>query len=372
MKKFKDIVIPRVVPFDLFKGYLDDVRHYYPNRNIIVLETNLSCTEKYKSDERVIHYHQGRYSPGKIHRTLENNSLDKSRLEFVIPYVEKSYLEYGNLIRLEKALGIRTYYLNDEALLLDSSAMRLRFGDAYHRLRDDKRRIRSLKNTFKGKRCFVLGNGPSLGQIDLGYLKNEFTFGSNGIFHAFKDIGKSTTFYTVEDELCAKDNFQTIQNIKDSQLMFYPLRLYPYFKSLEKALFLNYVPSSKEERIFSPDPSKVIYSGYTVVYLNLQIANYLGFDKIYTLGIDLSYDFNRESDSIKFESDGNHQNHFSPDYYSKGHSWWRPEVEQMVISLKEAARSIHKSGGEIFNATPGGNLNFLPRVKYDSLFTGEK
>ena len=37
----------------------------------------------------------------------------------------------------------------------------------------------NLKNKYQGKRCFILGNGPSLKQQDLTLLKDEITFVSN-------------------------------------------------------------------------------------------------------------------------------------------------------------------------------------------------
>ena len=36
-----------------------------------------------------------------------------------------------------------------------------------------------LKNLHAGERCFVLGNGPSLRQVDLSLLSNEFIFTVN-------------------------------------------------------------------------------------------------------------------------------------------------------------------------------------------------
>jgi hypothetical protein len=37
-----------------------------------------------------------------------------------------------------------------------------------------------FRNRHAGRRAFVVGNGPSLAKMDLGLLRNEITFGSNG------------------------------------------------------------------------------------------------------------------------------------------------------------------------------------------------
>ena len=34
----------------------------------------------------------------------------------------------------------------------------------------------SIKNIHSGKRCFIIGNGPSVSNLNLGQLSNEYTF----------------------------------------------------------------------------------------------------------------------------------------------------------------------------------------------------
>ena len=45
--------------------------------------------------------------------------------------------------------------------------------------------LKSVKGKYKGQRCFVLGNGPSLSPDDLNMLKDEITFASNRIYKIF-------------------------------------------------------------------------------------------------------------------------------------------------------------------------------------------
>lgn len=58
--------------------------------------------------------------------------------------------------------------------------------------------IQKMKRVYKGKRCFIVGNGPSLKTEDLELLKKEITFGSNGIFHLYGRTEWRPTFYFVE------------------------------------------------------------------------------------------------------------------------------------------------------------------------------
>ena len=59
--------------------------------------------------------------------------------------------------------------------------------------RESIRRLAALKDTHKGQRAFIIGNGPSLKQTDLTKLKNEFTFGMNRIYLMFPELGFTTS-----------------------------------------------------------------------------------------------------------------------------------------------------------------------------------
>src|SRR4030042_6350992 len=61
-------------------------------------------------------------------------------------------------------------------------------------------RLYKLENKYQGKRCFILGNGPSLSITDLSLIREEFTFGSNRIYLLFDTLGFSTKFYIAIDK----------------------------------------------------------------------------------------------------------------------------------------------------------------------------
>src|SRR5512138_615584 len=67
--------------------------------------------------------------------------------------------------------------------------------------RESIRRLAALKDIHKGKRAFVIANGPSLKQTDMSRLRNEFTFGLNRIYLMFPELGFSTTYLTVVNDL---------------------------------------------------------------------------------------------------------------------------------------------------------------------------
>src|SRR5688572_2335525 len=61
--------------------------------------------------------------------------------------------------------------------------------------RESIKRLKQFKDIHKGKRAFIIGNGPSLKQTDLTKLKNEITFGMNRIYIAFPEMDFETTYF---------------------------------------------------------------------------------------------------------------------------------------------------------------------------------
>ena len=67
--------------------------------------------------------------------------------------------------------------------------------------RESIRRLAALKDIHKGRRAFIIGNGPSLRQTDLSKLRNEFTFGMNRIYLLFPELGFHTTYFVSINDL---------------------------------------------------------------------------------------------------------------------------------------------------------------------------
>ena len=67
--------------------------------------------------------------------------------------------------------------------------------------RESIQRLGELKDKHKGKRCFIIGNGPSLKNTDVSKLKDEYTFGMNRIYLAFPDWEFKTSYLVSVNDL---------------------------------------------------------------------------------------------------------------------------------------------------------------------------
>ena len=239
-----------------------------------------------------------------------------------------------------------------------------------------KTNINKLKNSFKGKRAFIIGNGPSLNKVDLNLLKNEYTFGVNSIYLKTSETGFRPTFYVVEDKHVLKDNLKEINNY-ECEYKIFPIQYKKHIKNKKNTYFFNmntgyYNKTSPYFCVprFSCDAKKVVYCGQSVTMINIQLAYYLGFDEVYLVGMDHSYiipkDFVVEGETIT--STGDDPNHFHPDYFGKGKKWHDPHLDRVERTYSYFKIVYEAKGKTIMNASVKGNLEVFKRVEFESLF----
>lgn len=232
--------------------------------------------------------------------------------------------------------------------------------------------ITSYRDAYKGKRCFIVANGPSLSANDLNLLhaKNEITFGMNRIYKMFPKTAWRPTFYVCEDELIAKSQQNEINCITAKE-KFIPIELKWWHDiNIQNALYfhLNYKPEHAYPMCFSTDCAHQIDCRGTVTFTCMQIAAYMGFSEIYLLGVDHNYQKTIDING-NLIVDPN-----AKDYFCEGYD---NDIKDVVvhdmgnntrayIDAKKYCESTAKT--TIYNATRGGKLEVFQRVDFDSLF----
>lgn len=229
-------------------------------------------------------------------------------------------------------------------------------------------KIEKFKNKYKGKRCFIIGNGPSLRVSDLEILKqnNELCFGTHRIYEIFDQTEWRPTFYCAQDQKLILNSYDDINNIKNKN-KFIGIVDAKIRKLINKSIFVNL----KDER-FYPNPPKFskdiakngVYEGYTVTYMCLQIAVYMGFKEIYLLGMDHRYAVTM-NEKGEIENHKGVQDHFS----SKDKIESIPEIFRSTLAYETAKKYADEHGIKILNLTRGGYLEVFARMDFDELFT---
>lgn len=228
--------------------------------------------------------------------------------------------------------------------------------------------LENCHNKYKGKKCFVIGNGPSLTIQDLEKLENEYTFASNKIYKLFDKTSWRPNFYAVFDESVGASE-GTMENADkiECEYKFFRKQGYYVYKKMKNRKNLCYLKSFHSRKYlddpqFSLDLKQGVYTIGTVTYAMLQIAIWMGFTEIYLLGLDNNY-------SVTI--DRNNKIHVDPSV--KDYAWDNKNVianpvweQNVAFDYAEIFSKDH--GFKIYNATRGGKLESFERIDFDKIF----
>jgi 6-hydroxymethylpterin diphosphokinase MptE-like protein len=238
--------------------------------------------------------------------------------------------------------------------------------------REHAQAIRQLKDMHRGGRCFVICNGPSLNDTDLAPLQDEITFGMNAIFLKYDTMGFRPTYYTAVDPNLVEDRASEINALTGS-LRFIPQTLVHCIHPGPDLLYFNYDGfrvKPADFPLFSYDAGREICWGSTVTYVCLQLVYHMGFETVYIIGLDHSYQVPDDAKGLNLVSQTDDPNHFHPDYFGKGRRWSYPRVNLMEQAYVRARELFEADGRRLINATVGGKLEVLPRADYNEVVRG--
>ncbi|MEL7643209.1 MAG: 6-hydroxymethylpterin diphosphokinase MptE-like protein [bacterium] len=227
---------------------------------------------------------------------------------------------------------------------------------------DTRRRLKEYQDINKDKRCFIIGNGPSLRDTDLTKLKNEFTIGMNRIYLMFQELGFQTSYYLSVNDLVIEQCAADIQALKMPRFVSWRSR---QWLQPQPDLFFLYTTYTGPQ--FNPDAAGRLWEGATVTYVALQLAFFLGFNQAVLIGVDHNFATTGKPNTTVV-SEGDDPNHFSPAYFGKGFRWQLPDLETSEAAYRLARTAYEKAGRQVLDATIGGKLDVFDKVDYNSLF----
>jgi len=217
--------------------------------------------------------------------------------------------------------------------------------------------ISNYANMNKGQRCVIIGNGPSLNKMNLSFLENEITFGTNRIYLLFEKYKFRPTYYVSVNPLVIKQSLDAISRIHGPK--FLGSAAMQFFKNREDVFILKSLP----EWTFSKDPARGISEGWTVTYVAMQLAYYMGFSEVILIGVDHHF-VTQGNPNKEVVSQGADPNHFHPDYFGKGIRWNLPDLKRSEGSYRLAKQVFESDGRRIIDATVGGKLTIFPKADY--------
>lgn len=275
-----------------------------------------------------------------------------------------TFIERAGLNTLKRTIGDRRAerisYLYRDRFQPASEALSYRV-DPRGRL--SRQRLSALRDQYAGQRCFIIGNGPSLTQMNLSVLRDEHTFGLNRGYLLFDRIGGPTTFLVAV-------NRYVVQQF-GGELIAAPSMKFVSWRSR------GWVPSGSDvtfvrrSRLFSFSPDIGLYGaweGATVTYVALQLAFHLGFTEAILIGVDHSFATTGPANKL-VTTTADDRNHFDPTYFGPGIRWQLPDLEVSEVAYRLARQAYEAAGRVILDATVGGRLTVLPKARFDQLFS---
>lgn len=226
--------------------------------------------------------------------------------------------------------------------------------------------MKQFKDIHKGEACFIVGNGPSMTVDDLNKIQKlgVKSFACNKIFLVFDKTEWRPDYFFVSDSKIVKDiDFE--KTGLEKKHMFFPRK----FK--KEIGFGNFYELLEHDWCvhgdFSTDAYKGIYQCETIIAEAIQVAYYMGFSKVYIIGVDFSYNMKNVNKEAKTFENGEN-NYFIKDYAAKGQVLNLPNQYANILGFQAAREGFEVNGREIYNATRGGKLEVFVRKDLDEVF----
>ena len=164
----------------------------------------------------------------------------------------------------------------------------------------NKKKILDFKNRHAGQKIFCLGAGPSLKKENLSLLNNQVVIFTNSSYKLLNTVSPKTSYWLVQDTHRVKEfsdvdtsqfsatfkSFHTLNylhpNLYESCIVLWPEII------LKQRKFIPYPEVVCNRLSFSENLDTTIdLTGSSVIFSAIQLAYYLGSDKIALLGVDM-------------------------------------------------------------------------------------
>ena len=220
--------------------------------------------------------------------------------------------------------------------------------------------LRDFRNRYLGRRCFIIGNGPSLNSMDLSPLRNEFTFALNRGYLLTERMGAPASFLVTVNPYVVEQFAPEI--VKAPSPTFVSWRSKRWVPASADVTFL------RRARLFTfaSDMTRGAWEGATVTYVALELAFHMGFSDVILIGVDHSFATEGPANKL-VTSSGSDPNHFDASYFGAGVKWQLPDLEVSELAYRLALAAYAADGRRIRDATLNGKLTVFPKVSYEDL-----
>jgi hypothetical protein len=287
--------------------------------------------------------------------------------EFHDAFVEKEILESVRLVLTRHGLSTDKQAPMRAWSRKDTFSRQMKY---FHGLANMEALL-ACKDIHRGKRAFVLGNGPSLQISDLDLLENEITFAANKIYLAYDQTDWRPTYWCCSDQFVAKQNAQIIATLP--HIKFAAATTTPYISASPYCYIVSGPKVHSDDTYLKEGLDLVsgIHPGVSVVIFMLKLAYWMGINTVYLMGIDFKFTVpeeivtsERTIDNCLLVSKGE-KNHFHPDYRAVGEKWSMPLLAEQRNEFALMRWRYESAGRRIVNVSRKTNLQVFDLIQFD-------
>lgn len=220
-------------------------------------------------------------------------------------------------------------------------------------------KLSRFKNMHLGEDCFIIGNGPSLNEIDLNRLNDFHTIGLNKIFLIFSKVNLELSYHVAVNPYVIAQSVEEINNLKCPSFL-------SYTSAVKNGVFGNnifFLGDMFPNQLFYKDLTEGVRQGHTVTFVAMQLAYYMGFKRVFLVGVDHNF-FQDGQPNEKQLMSSEDLNHFDPNYF-KGMEWQLADLEGSEMSYLIAKYQFERNGRIILDATKGGKLEVFDKLSFN-------
>lgn len=266
-------------------------------------------------------------------------------------------------IRLSEITPARAYDAALRRIIDLPDALAWKFSPAS---RANRLLLNRYRDRHRGRRCFIIANGPSLATMDVGRLAREFTISMNRAYLLYDQWGFIPSYYVCANELVLEQFKGDIGRLPLPRFVNHNRReMFLGARQDYPIMFLRLGYRLRDS--FGGDVTRSISSGGTVTYVCLQLAYFMGFQEVVLIGLDHSFVEKGIPNTTEVRTQERDESHCHPDYFPKGVKWQLPDLYRSELAYALARQAFEVDGRRILDATVEGKCTVFPKVEFSQL-----
>lgn len=250
----------------------------------------------------------------------------------------------------------------------------------------------AFKNKHKGQRCFIIGNGPSINNVDFSKLRDEVTFTVNQMsrredfeelktnYHMWADERFFDIDESKPEDMELLEAMRAVKSGSNSPVVFYKIAAHDMIKKfkLDETLDIHYfseIGFNNINRRYKVDFCKRTPSFSTVVHYLILLAIYMGFKEIYLLGCDCTGIINTVQSRIKSKAQMEYAYNISENErkrMEKSNSMFPIQDElrwyaNIFDCYEQLNNYCNANNVKLYNATEGSLLESIEKVQLEDI-----